>query len=269
METFKNNITNNHKKIAFLFLIYNEINHENLWNDFFKNVDTNKYNIYIHYKFSKKLIYFEKYKLKNCIDTKWGDISLVHAMNLLLREAYKDPMNQNFIFISNSCIPLKNFNHVYTSLNSDVSYFGMMKKDHEIIPRCHKLSKYIPVKYIRKASQWSILNRKHANLILEDKDSLIKYFKYDGCVPDEHYYITFLHYYNLENEIVKTYDNTENFTTFVVWFDLNYKYKDNAEHNYPKQYINISQEELNYLLKSPCLFGRKFHKLCNLDIKYD
>ena len=44
------------KKIAFLFLIYDIINFEDIWNIFFLNVDTNKYNIYIHYKHDKLLI---------------------------------------------------------------------------------------------------------------------------------------------------------------------------------------------------------------------
>ena len=43
------------KKIAFCFLIYDTINHEELWNNFFKNVDPAKYNIYIHYKYNKQL----------------------------------------------------------------------------------------------------------------------------------------------------------------------------------------------------------------------
>ena len=38
------------KKIAFLFLIYDVINQEELWNSFFSNIDPNKYSIYIHYK---------------------------------------------------------------------------------------------------------------------------------------------------------------------------------------------------------------------------
>ena len=58
------------KKIAFCFLIYDIINHEELWNIFFKDIDTNLYNIYIHYKNNKQLKYFEKYKLDNCIETK-------------------------------------------------------------------------------------------------------------------------------------------------------------------------------------------------------
>ena len=52
------------KKIAFCFVIYDIINYEELWNMFFQNVDTNKYNIYIHYKTNTPLKYFEKYKLK-------------------------------------------------------------------------------------------------------------------------------------------------------------------------------------------------------------
>jgi len=78
------------KKIAFCFLIYDIINHEELWNIFFKNVNKNKYNIYIHYKYNKQLKYFEKYKLNNCIKTSYADISLVKAQNLLLEKALTD-----------------------------------------------------------------------------------------------------------------------------------------------------------------------------------
>ena len=88
------------KKIAFCFLIYDIINHEEIWNIFFKNIDINKYNIYIHYKTNVPLKYFEKYKLNNCIDTKWGDISLVQAQNILYTEALKDTDNQHFINVS-------------------------------------------------------------------------------------------------------------------------------------------------------------------------
>lgn len=56
--------------IAFLFLIYDEINHEELWKLFFNNMEN--YNIYIHYKDYKYSEYFDKYKIKNCIPTAWG-----------------------------------------------------------------------------------------------------------------------------------------------------------------------------------------------------
>lgn len=65
---------NNNKKISFLFLIYDEINHEELWYNFFKDIDTSKYSIYIHYKDNKPLKYFEKYKLDYCVPTEWGGL---------------------------------------------------------------------------------------------------------------------------------------------------------------------------------------------------
>ena len=64
-------------KIAFLFLIYDEIVHEDLWAKFFEGVDPSLYMIYIHYKNDKKLKHFEKYKLKNCVETEFADISLI------------------------------------------------------------------------------------------------------------------------------------------------------------------------------------------------
>ena len=60
------------KKIAFCFLIYEEIYHEDLWKSFLDNVDKSKYSIYIHYKKDKPLKYFNDHKLKNTIETCWG-----------------------------------------------------------------------------------------------------------------------------------------------------------------------------------------------------
>ena len=70
-------------KLAFCFLIYDIINHEELWNIFFNNIDISKYNIYIHYKYNKPLKYFEKYKLNNCIETKYENQTIPLAYNLL------------------------------------------------------------------------------------------------------------------------------------------------------------------------------------------
>ena len=75
---------------------------------FLKNLDTNKYNIYIHYKFNKLLKYFEKYKIKNCIDTKYADVSLIHAQNILFKHAYNDGCSK-MILLSQACIPLTLF----------------------------------------------------------------------------------------------------------------------------------------------------------------
>jgi len=56
-------------KIAFIFLIYNVINHEELWHMFFSNIDKSKYSIYIHYKYDERLEYLEEFKVAKNIPT--------------------------------------------------------------------------------------------------------------------------------------------------------------------------------------------------------
>ena len=182
------------KKIAFCFLIYDIINHEELWNLFFNNIDPNKYSIYIHYKNSTPLTYFNKYKLKKRIQTKHGDISLVQAQNVLLNEALKYPSNEHFILVSGSCIPVKSFNYIYETLNPEYSYFAKVSQT-GCFPRCNTVLKYIDKKYIYKTSQWCILNRKHASLMTTNRG----YLKWCSMIfaSDEHCYITNIMYNNL------------------------------------------------------------------------
>lgn len=93
-----------------------------------------------------------------------GDYSLVEAHKLLLANALKDKDNYKFINISNSCIPLKSFNHIYSQLiNNNDSYFNEAK--HNIFPNCNLLLEILPKNKIKKASQWCILNKEHAQYI--------------------------------------------------------------------------------------------------------
>ncbi len=246
------------KKIAFLFLIYDTINLEELWRNFFTNVDKNKYNIYIHFKNKVLLKYFEQYKLKNCINTKHGDISLVCAQNILLEEALKDKDNEHFIFVSNSCIPFKNFEFIYNKLCIDKSYFNISPQSH-CFPRCNCLLNKIERKNIQKSSQWCILNRKHSEIIISHTNSeYINLYK-SMYAPDEIYYITTLFINNLEEEIITTPNIANNATTFTNWQGMNYKFPSNRG---LKNYIYISDEEIKHLINSDCLFGRKFNKNC-------
>jgi len=154
------------KNIAFCFLIYYSINLEDLWYSWFQNVDKSKYNIYIHYKINKPLKYFEIYKLDNCIDTQYADITLVEAQNLLIQEALKDKATSHIVLLSNSCIPLTSFENVYNEINSKFSYFNLSLNEH-IFQNNRGETLKIYFKIVRKASQWCILNRKHSLYILK------------------------------------------------------------------------------------------------------
>lgn len=242
------------KKIAFCFLITNIINHEELWYNFFKNIDHNKYNIYIHCKKEYHLKYFNKYVLSNSRMTQWGKISLVLASNILFREASTDINNYKFILLSGSCIPFKSFNYIYDLLTKDnYAYFNLYSFIED--DRSCMIEKYFNKKYIGKAHQWVILNRLIVNRILEYGDiNIVKHFGTMKC-PDEHVYITLVKYFNLENNIITFNNLSIGATTFTNW-------KTGFDH--PEEYCNISIKEINNILNSKSLFGRKFNKYCTI-----
>lgn len=246
------------KKIAFLFLIYDIINLEELWNYFFLNVDKEKYTIYIHFKNDVPLKYFEQYKLTNCIETKYGDVSLVIAQNMLLEEALKDKNNEHFVFLSNSCVPFKNFEFIYNKLSVDKSYFNIAPQK-SCFPRYDFLLNSIERKNIQKASQWCILNRKHSEIIISYINSeYVKLYK-NVYAPDECCYITTLFTNNLQKEIITTPNSANNATTFTNWEGMDYAFPSNKR---LKNYTFISEEEIRHLISSDCLFGRKFNRAC-------
>jgi hypothetical protein len=256
-------------KIAFLFLIYDMINHENIWHRYFRGIRKSQYNIYIHYKTDVRLEFFDKYKIhkSKIIDTKYADISIVKAQNILIKEALKDAKNTHFIFLSGSCIPLKSFDYLYDYLEPKYSYFHVADPD-DCFPDCEVALQYIPKRHIKKASQWCILNRKHGELLSDVADAsasntYLRWFE-DTYAPDELCYISYLSYvYNqsLDDEIIATsYDSPpEVATTFANWEDMNYTFVSERE---LKNYKSISEEELEHLLRSKSLFGRKFKPSC-------
>ena len=64
---------------------------------------------------------------------------------------------------------------------------------------------------------------------------------------------------NWANDIIAT-PNLALATTLANWADMAYKYLSSNE---LKNYTSVSEEELDYLLQSPSLFGRKFRKECH------
>lgn len=238
------------RKIAFCFIVYDVLECEEVWYEFLKNVDPSLYNIYIHPKAELKSKYFEYHQIcqsKRIKNTKWGDVSLVKAQNALLETALEDIENEHFVFLSQACIPLKSFQHIYERLDAKYSYFNMCSWE-DCFPRCNKALKFIDKHIIQKAHQWCILNKKHAKLMMES-DEYLKWFDDKATVPDEHAYISNLYYHKLQGELVITCDKSLEATTFTCWLDGKIK-----------EYKDISVEEQEKLLQAGCYFGRKFKK---------
>jgi len=249
------------KVLGLCFLIYDKINHEELWYNWLRNVDKKKYKIYIHYKNDMKLKYFEKYKLDNCIETKYCDITIVHAHNILFTQACKDGC-QKIISLSQACIPLKSFDYVYNFLTKDnFSHFNIVPNQKGVFPRCDNIIKQYGKDNIQKTSNWFILDKNIAIILCSKKlDEINNVWKNIYC-PEEHFFISEVFKNNLTSEIITTPNLASGATTFTNWNDMDYPYQD---HYGLKTYGIITKQEIDYLLKQPCLFGRKFNPDCKV-----
>ena len=265
------------QKIAFLFLIYDEINNELLWRNFFRKIKHDKYSIYIQWKHEKQLEYFDRFKLKKPIPTEYADISLVKAQNLLLREALRDEKNNRFIFVSNSWVPLKSFDHIYRSvLSGHHCFFNEARIEHIFERnRGENIANIFGKDNVKKASQWTILTR-HIAQILSTSDEVLESIFESGKreLADEYFYLSYLNYLGKENHLHLSHYSATDCSTFEFWDDKTYKFRDNFTSSHPenwdrrlKTYADISENELIYLLRAPCYFGRKFISNCTVDSK--
>ncbi len=248
------------KKIAFCFLIYDCINHEEIWYTFFQRVDPNKYTIYIHYKSYKPLKYFESYRITNGIQTNYADITLPLAQNILFRNAYKNQDNYKFIMVSGACIPFKSFDYIYDFLTRDSYGYLNVSPQEQLFPNCNSLLPIIEKKNIGKASQWIILNRALVKNLCFDKDNILNQYYKSIFAPEEIFYYTHIKLLGLANQIKITPNLANQATTFTNWAGMKYPFSSTSG---LKNYDFIWQDELLYLMNSPCLFGRKFTPQCS------
>ncbi|KAL6520224.1 Glycosyltransferase bc10 [Orobanche minor] len=219
-------------KIAFLFIARNRIPLDIVWDVFFQGDADNRFSIYVHSRpgfllttATTRSAFFLNRQINNSIQVDWGEASMILAERILLQNALMDPFNERFIFLSDSCIPLYNFSYTYDYITSASSSFVDSfadRKESRYNPKMHPV---IPVDNWRKGSQWVVLTRKHAGIVVEDeivfpmfrlhckKKSLPEFWrdrpfpsdasKEHNCIPDEHYVQTLLTQKGLEREITR------------------------------------------------------------------
>ncbi|KAG0468444.1 hypothetical protein HPP92_017772 [Vanilla planifolia] len=191
-------------KIAFMFLTPGALPFEKLWEKFFLGHE-DRFSVYVHASREKK-IRVSSFFIGRDVRSKmvyWGQISMIDAEKRLLATALQDAGNQHFVLLSESCVPLHNFDYTYNYLmGSNISYVDCFED-----PGPHGMGRYsenmlpeIVSKDWRKGSQWFSIKRKHALILLSDSLYYNK-FKFfcrphmDGnknCYSDEHYLPTLL-----------------------------------------------------------------------------
>ncbi|KAJ8763815.1 hypothetical protein K2173_003597 [Erythroxylum novogranatense] len=185
-------------KIAFMFLTPGSLPFERLWEKFFQGHE-DRFSIYVHSSRERPVhvsSYFHGRDIRSH-KVEWGKVSMLDAEKRLLAYALYDPNNQQFVLLSDSCVPLHNFDYVYNYLVfTNISHIdcfedpgphGSGRYSEHMLPEVQKDD-------FRKGSQWFAMKRQHALIVMADSLYYTKFKLYckpnmDGrnCYADEHY----------------------------------------------------------------------------------
>ncbi|KAJ7955825.1 Core-2/I-branching beta-1,6-N-acetylglucosaminyltransferase family protein [Quillaja saponaria] len=192
----------NSPKVAFMFLSPGSLPFEKLWDKFFQGHE-GKFSVYVHAS-KDKPVHVSHYFVDSDIrsdEVVWGKISMIDAERRLLANALQDPDNQQFVLLSDSCVPLYKFDYIYNYLMfTNISFVDCFKD-----PGPHGNGRYsdhmlpeIEKKDFRKGAQWFTMKRQHAVIVLADNLYYSKFRDYckpglegRNCIADEHYMPTF------------------------------------------------------------------------------
>ncbi|KAK6138452.1 hypothetical protein DH2020_027772 [Rehmannia glutinosa] len=129
---------------------------------------------------------------------------------LLATAMLDDPANAYFAVISQHCIPLHSFNYFYNflfdlgRLSRDLefsSYIEILDDEPTLWDRYNARGKNVMVPEVqfdefRVGSQFFVLTRKHALMVIKDRKLWRKFklpcLNVDSCYPEEHYFPTML-----------------------------------------------------------------------------
>lgn len=243
-------------KIAFLFLTISSAYHEQLWRDFLYGHD-DQYTIYCHAKndVPESSLLFP-YCIAETLPTTWSNT--MRAQIALLKEALKDPYNEKFVFVSESTIPLATFEAVHQRLTATPLSIFMYRPNPHIIAGSATFDvtrdlQPLPHDQQYKSYQWVVLNRKHAQLMVDDTYYIAIAERYR--LDNEHYPPTFLAGYGLLHEI------EQKSMTYVYW-------PTTIRSPHPYSFVNLQDPEewslITKAIQNGYLFIRKIDKNCDV-----
>ncbi|KAG5239527.1 hypothetical protein OIU77_012909 [Salix suchowensis] len=203
-------------KIAFLFLTNSDLSFAPLWERFFRGY-SNLYNVYVHADPFSKVSNPDGVFKDQFIPgkkTERGSPSLISAeKRLLARAVFDDPFNLYFVLVSQHCVPLHSFRYMYntlfghnileafTSQSRHQSFIEILSQDPNLPDRYNArginiMLPEIPFEKFRVGSQFFALAKRHALLVLKDRELWRKFrlpcLNIESCYPEEHYFPTLL-----------------------------------------------------------------------------
>ncbi|KAJ6325691.1 hypothetical protein OIU76_012721 [Salix suchowensis] len=146
--------------------------------------------------------------------TERGSPSLILAeKRLLARAVLDDPFNLYFALVSQHCVPLHSFQYMYDTLvghnflktfttqSRHRSFIEILSEDPNLPDRYNARGENImlpevPYEKFRVGSQFFVLAKRHALLVLKDRKLWRKFklpcLNIESCYPEEHYFPTLL-----------------------------------------------------------------------------
>ncbi|XP_047314002.1 glycosyltransferase BC10-like [Impatiens glandulifera] len=260
-----NVVNSGEAKVAFMFLTRGSLPLAPLWEKFFKG-NKGKYSIYVHTKplfnltFPQSSVFYGTSIPSKVVE--WGKFNMVEAERRLLGNALMDPLNQYFVLLSESCIPLFNFSTVHSyvlgSRTTFVEAYDLLGPTGQG-RYSYRMRPLIKLDQWRKGSQWFAMDRHLAIEVISDDIYFQKFMrkcKIGSCYADEHYLPTFVN--------IRFADSNSNRSlTWVDWSRGGHHpasfYRTRVTIELLKKLRNGSTCEYNGKTTNVCfLFARKF-----------
>jgi hypothetical protein len=234
-------------KLALLCLTRGDLHHPDIWQEW-GNQSPNKVAFFAHAKNPDELKggFLEGKQIDEYHETEWAEVSLVQATLALLNAALKDESVTHFTLVSESCVPIKPLREVMLRLKHDGRcQFGYktFEEASEFARSRARITKGIPDDCWRFHSQWFLLNREAAKIVVR-KDYTEGFKNY--FASDESYFGTVL---AMEGYPVDDLVYNHN-VTWVHW--------DKTAPRHPTSHKILKGHHLTDILHSDALFARKF-----------
>ncbi|TVU48988.1 hypothetical protein EJB05_00277, partial [Eragrostis curvula] len=261
-------------KVAFLFLTNSDLVFAPLWEKFLAGHSA-LFNLYVHADPAAELTLPATPSFRGRLipgkATQRASATLISAARRLLATALlDDPDNHFFALLSQSCVPLHSFPAFYRALNAGGprsrhrSFIEILDDEPTLHDRYYArgddvMLPEVPYDRFRVGSQFFVLARKHAIMVVRDRrlwnkfkmPCLVK--RKDSCYPEEHYFPTLL-------DMQDPAGCTKFTLTRVNWTDM----MDGHPHTYQPE--EVSGELIRELRKSngtySHMFARKFAPEC-------
>lgn len=188
--------------------------------------------------------FFQQYRIDKIVPTTWA--IHVKAWHALIQEAIKDPNNQYFAFVSEACIPLYSLDYIYSVITNDsrthMAFAKPWDSAHEV--------KSIASEYQHGNTEWMVLNRKHAELVANDR-AFIRIIARQ--VHDQEIY--FSTFFAISDALVE--DICNHSYTYVDW---EHAINNGASPYHFTEINSFNDAQIDYAYSIEALFARKFTK---------